>query len=144
MAECAHGFEQSQCLICSTLARTPGEGRRATTVGERAGTANGLGGLDDGLASRPLPAATASQSKGAGEDHPSKSGGLSPGSKLALAIVVVLGGLLAWSLFQGIFSLMLHIFEYLVVAIVAGWAGYKAGHHRGRHEAGREGRRKRN
>jgi hypothetical protein len=130
-------------LICSTLARTSGEGRRATTVAERAGTATGLGSLDGGLASPPLPVAMASQSKGAGEDHPGKSGGLSPGSKLALAIVVVLGGLLAWSLFQGIFSLMLHIFEFLVVAIVAGWAGYKAGHHRGRRESGREGRRKR-
>lgn len=135
-------------MICSTLARTPGQAS-TTTVAERAGTASPLSGLDNGLGAM-LPATSTTSAapangrrpRVAGEDRP-QGGGHSAESKLALAIVVVLGGLLAWALFQGIFHLMLHIFEYVVVAIVAGWAGYKAGHYRGRRAGEREGRSKR-
>lgn len=49
---------------------------------------------------------------------------------LVLAVIVV-GGLLLWA-FTGIVSLAFHIAEYVAVAIVAGWLGYKAGHARGR------------
>lgn len=141
MAQCVHGFEQSECLICSTLARSGGQPASTTAVADRAAAPNQASNLTNGLG-RPLPEPRASQPLGASDGRSGRAGGLGAGSKLAIAIVVVLGGLLAWSLFQGIFSLMLHIFEYVVVAIIAGWAGYKAGHYRARHEA-RDGRRKR-
>ena len=129
-------------MICSTLASTPGQGS-TTKVAERAGSASPLSGLDNGLGGM-LPAAQANgRLPQVADQGGSRRSGHSAESKLALAIVVVLGGLLAWALFQGIFYLMLHIFEYVVVAIVAGWVGYKAGHYQGRRSGEREGRRKR-
>jgi hypothetical protein len=55
------------------------------------------------------------------------------GTKALFAIVaaVVVGGA-AILLFGSIFDHVLHIFEYAAIAIIAGWAGYKIGHMRGR------------
>jgi hypothetical protein len=50
---------------------------------------------------------------------------------LAILAVVVLGGTALWA-FSGLFSLAFHIGELVAVALVAGWAGYRAGHFQGR------------
>jgi len=52
---------------------------------------------------------------------------------LTIVGAVVVGGLLVWA-FAGIFDLAFHIFEYVAIALVAGWVGYKLGHAAGRHE----------
>jgi hypothetical protein len=46
---------------------------------------------------------------------------------------IVVGGVALW-IFGGLFSHVFHLFEYAVVAVVAGWIGYKMGHAQGRHE----------
>ncbi len=50
------------------------------------------------------------------------------------ALLVVVVGLLAWGLVQGVLGLALHIAEYVAVALLSGWVGYRAGHWRARHE----------
>jgi hypothetical protein len=50
--------------------------------------------------------------------------------------VIVVGGVLLWA-FAGVVSLAFHIGEFVVVAGVAGWLGYKLGHIRGRRAASR-------
>lgn len=49
----------------------------------------------------------------------------------AILVVIVVGGLLVWA-FAGLLSVAFHIVEYVAVALVAGWVGYKLGHARGR------------
>jgi hypothetical protein len=49
---------------------------------------------------------------------------------LLLAAIAVIG-LVTWVVAGAIFAL-LHVIEILVVAGVAGWAGYRLGHYRGR------------
>ncbi len=44
---------------------------------------------------------------------------------------VIVGAVAIW-VFAGVFSLALHIAEYVALALVAGWAGYRIGHARGR------------
>ncbi|MDA8303035.1 MAG: hypothetical protein M0005_16185 [Actinomycetota bacterium] len=131
MANCTHGFPQGQCLICSTLARTAGGAGNTTTVADKPGSSLELEGLNGGPA-RTLARPKAGQPKGAGEEKLRGRG--STKSKLAVAVVVIVAGILAWGLFQGIFDLALRIAEYVVLAVAAGWVGYKVGHHQGRRE----------
>jgi len=49
-----------------------------------------------------------------------------------LALVVVAG--IALVVFGGVFDLAFHIAEYVVLALAAGWVGYKIGHMKGRRE----------
>ena len=44
---------------------------------------------------------------------------------------IAVGAVAVW-VFAGIFLLALHIAEYVALALVAGWAGYRIGHARGR------------
>jgi membrane protein implicated in regulation of membrane protease activity len=44
---------------------------------------------------------------------------------------VVVGAVAVW-VFAGIFATALHIATYVALALVAGWAGYRLGHARGR------------
>jgi hypothetical protein len=53
------------------------------------------------------------------------------GSLWAIVVAIVIGGLLVWA-FAGLLSVAFHIVEYVAIALVAGWAGYKLGHARGR------------
>ena len=134
MANCIHGFPKGQCLICSTLARTPGN---ATAVADKPGSSVQLDGLNGGPV-RALPGPKLGQAKAAADEKPHGRG--SAKSKLAVAVVVIVAGILAWGLFQGIFDLALRIAEYVVLAVAAGWVGYKAGHYQARREAERDKR----
>lgn len=51
----------------------------------------------------------------------------------AVAVGIVAIGVVAW-LVVGVVFALLHVVELLAVAFVAGWAGYRVGHFRGRHE----------
>jgi len=44
---------------------------------------------------------------------------------------IVVAGLVIWA-FWGVVSLAFHVAEYALIALVAGWVGYKIGHARGR------------
>jgi hypothetical protein len=56
------------------------------------------------------------------------------GGHLALIVVGVIAiGAVAW-LVAGVVFALLHVLELLVVAAVAGWAGYRLGHFRGRRQ----------
>jgi hypothetical protein len=58
----------------------------------------------------------------------------SVGGHLALIVVGVLViGAVAWVV-AGVVFAILHVVELLVVAGIAGWAGYRLGHFRGRHQ----------
>jgi hypothetical protein len=50
------------------------------------------------------------------------------------ALVVV--GLVMWAL-AGVVFAILHVLELAAAAVVAGWAGYRLGHYRGRRDAAR-------
>jgi|GEM_PF-6745933 len=54
--------------------------------------------------------------------------------RLVTALLVIVVGLLAWGLFQGVLGLALRVAEYVAVALLSGWVGYRAGHWRGRRE----------
>lgn len=135
MANCTHGFPQGQCLICSTLARAAAAGP-TTTVADKPSSDKPSASVDLGalnaIPARPIPRAQTSQATRTGGQEPRARG--SAKSKLAVAIVVVVAGILAWGLFQGIFDLALRIAEYVVLAVAAGWVGYKLGHYQGRRE----------
>jgi hypothetical protein len=123
VANCVHGFPQSQCLICQTLGTSsPAKPGKATKVAEPRG--NLL--IDDDLG-RSLPA---NRALSAASPSPRRSGKT---TLLAGVGVIVVGGLLILA-FGGIFELAFHIFEFAALALVAGWAGYKLGHYRGRRE----------
>ncbi|HEY3809806.1 MAG TPA: hypothetical protein VGL49_00120 [Acidimicrobiales bacterium] len=58
----------------------------------------------------------------------------SVGGHMALIVVGVLAiGAVAWVVAGAVFAI-LHVIELLVVAGIAGWAGYRLGHFRGRHQ----------
>lgn len=61
----------------------------------------------------------------------SRQGGARGRGLLALIGLIAVGGLCLWA-FTGIFSLAFHVGEFVAVALVAGWAGYRVGHFRGR------------
>ncbi|MGH9107513.1 MAG: hypothetical protein ACRDZX_17130 [Acidimicrobiales bacterium] len=133
MATCPHGFSQDQCLICDTLG-TPGRGRRdgagkkarlASPAEERPTRVTGL--YSDPPA--PLPATRGSVAEGKGRSRGRRSHGL--GSLVAVVAAVFVAALLIWA-FAGIFDLAFRVAEYVALAIVAGWLGYKLGHARGR------------
>lgn len=129
MASCPHGFPQGQCLICSTLARSQG----ATQVAEKQPNPHGT---PDGVAAAlsPLPTEGIKVAGNGGAQLSRRHAR----HYVVTALLVVVVGLLAWGLFQGVLSLALHIAEYVAVGLLSGWLGYRAGHWRARHE--RKGR----
>lgn len=134
VANCAHGFTQGECLICQTLGTgsaqstatktKPAKSKPNKAEIDTAGTfqmANALpNGRGPALATRDPEPSTLGRRGG---------GGMS--TLWAILVVIVVGGLLVWA-FAGLLSVAFHIVEYVAVALVAGWVGYKLGHARGR------------
>lgn len=123
---CIHGLDPADCLICRTLAADP----RPTVTAEATGT---------GLRHREVkvsPSETSAPIARAGRaPSPSLSGNRrrhhGPAGSLLLVLVVLLAiGAATWIL-AGTFSLALHVFELVAVAVGAGWVGYRIGHFRG-------------
>lgn len=115
MAQCHHGYEQDQCLICQVLGTTAAP---ATSTPRRR---SWLGGRQSNA---PVPATAAVPST---RRH-------RPLATVALGVVVILAAVLAVWILIGAFYLALRIVELIAVAFAAGWMGYRIGHWRGRHE----------
>ena len=127
MANCAHGFPQSECLICRTLGVSPSPAGGTKTKTRDAGSSE-ISGL---LATRPaaLPD-TRAQQAGLPDDRDNRGRrGMSPIWPV-LGIIVV--GAVLLLAFSSVVSLAFHIAEYVAVGAIAGWLGYKLGHARGR------------
>ncbi len=127
MANCAHGFPQSECLICRTLGVTssPPVGTKTKTRDPAPAEISGM------LSTRPaaLPDSRAQQGDLAQGREGRSRRAMSPIWPV-LGIIVV-GGVLLWA-FAGVVSLAFHIAEYVAIGAIAGWLGYKIGHARGR------------
>jgi hypothetical protein len=137
VANCPHGFPSDQCLICRTLGTGPGgaaggEGKRRTRT--KGKTAPSPVGLLEG--NRPAPGGLAPAPS---SDLALQGGRGGRSWGWALVAVVVVGGILVWA-FGGLVHLALHIAELVAVAAASGWAGYRLGHVRGRHQARAEER----
>jgi len=122
MAEtCPHGFSPPECLICRTLGTQPKV--QVETSGRIPFPPSGVP-----LRGTPVkpdavyPSATRRRLPG------------STGTHIALVVVGLLAiGLVAW-IVAGVVFALLHVVELILVAAVAGWAGYRLGHYRGRHQ----------
>jgi hypothetical protein len=142
MATCPHGFPEGDCLICQTLGK--GSGKQATQGRTKlknrdqpvAGALGALGGVTSPLPARqPL---TSQQITVNGDGSHGRRGGRRTFWAVAGAFVV--GAVLVWA-FGGLFTMAVHIAEYVALAAVAGWAGYKLGYAQGgRHSQERPGR----
>ena len=127
MANCAHGFPQSECLICRTLGVTSSPAGGTKTKTRDAGSAE-ISGM---LSTRPgaLPETRPHQADLPEGRASRRRGGMSP--IWPVLGVIVVGGVLLWA-FAGVLSLVFHIGEFVAVGAIAGWLGYKLGHARGR------------
>jgi hypothetical protein len=122
VANCAHGFPQSECLICQTLGSSPAQSTATKTkVGN---PPEAVAALSNG---RAAPALATREPDGPPARRTSKG----TSSFWAILVAIVVGGLVVWA-FAGVVSVAFHIAEYVALALVAGWIGYKLGHSRGR------------
>ncbi len=120
MSKCAHGLEASQCLICQTLGTAPSP--QVATEGPPRGRRFGHG---DRTPQTARPDIVFSP------NAPPQRRTRSLGFHVGLLIVAVLAvGLVVW-LVAGIVLALLHVAELVLVALAAGWAGYRIGKHRG-------------
>jgi hypothetical protein len=119
---CPHGFPEGECLICRTLGTGPEKGKATRT---KVAAPPEIGAL---LAPpRPGPM-IASHDKSPGPvRRPAGKRRLFWPVVGAIAVVAV-----AIWVFAGVFLFALHIAEYVALALVAGWVGYRIGHARGR------------
>jgi hypothetical protein len=124
-ATCPHGFTPSECLICLTLGSQP---QAQVETGDRPAARFAP---PPGLPTTPgQPPARQGASSAAAEGP-----GRQPRSSGTSVAVIVAGllavGVVAWIVVGVVFSL-LHVFELLLVAALAGWVGYRVGYFRGR------------
>jgi hypothetical protein len=130
VANCVHGFPQGECLICQTLSSSPAQSTATKTTPAKAKAAKAPELVQ---ATVPISNGRASALSTRGPD-PSGTGGRGRsgmGTFWAILVAIVVGGLLIWA-FAGVVSVAFHIAEYVALALVAGWVGYKLGHARGR------------
>lgn len=123
VADCVHGFPQSECLICQTLGSS--STKSTATKTKVASPPEPLGALPNG---RTAPALATRERDPATTDG---RRGRSSSPFLAILVAIIVGGLLVWA-FAGVVSVAFHIAEFVALALVAGWVGYKIGHARGR------------
>jgi hypothetical protein len=121
VANCAHGFPQSECLICQTLGSSPAQ---TTATKTKVVSPPEVAALSNGRTSPALATREA-------DDPPARRTAKGTSSFWAILVAIVVGGLLVWA-FAGVLSVAFHIAEYVALALVAGWVGYKLGHSRGR------------
>ena len=128
MPNCAHGFPEGECLICRTLGAAPGTGKAIKT---RVAAPAELGTLLAPTRAAPMVSTREQDAEAVSE----RSGKTRRGGKRRLfwpvVAAIVVGAIAVW-VFAGIFLFALHIAEYVALALVAGWAGYRIGHARGR------------
>ena len=125
---CAHGFPEGECLICRTLGTAPEKGKATKT---KTAVPAELGTLLAPTRAGPM-LATREQSP---EPVAQRDSGRRRAGKRRLfwpvVAAIVVGAVAIW-VFAGVFLFALHIAEYVALALVAGWAGYRIGRARGR------------
>jgi hypothetical protein len=134
MANCAHGFPQGECLICKTLGSSPAQSTATKTKPAKTKPVKSNGAVPAEMlqTSVALPNGRATLStRGPEPSSTGGRGGGGMGTLWAILVAIVVGGLLVWAL-AGVLSVAFHIVEYVAIALVAGWLGYKLGHARGR------------
>jgi len=130
-ATCPHGFAPDACLICRTL--DPQRQVQVETSPAREGVGRRLG---RGKSPAPIPLSGSSAVRPAEVYPPDASQRrLQPVTHhLLLGVAALLAiGAAVW-LLTGVAFAIFHLIELLLVAAVAGWAGYRLGHWRGRRE----------
>ncbi|MGA3220156.1 MAG: hypothetical protein ABSE77_13950 [Acidimicrobiales bacterium] len=128
MPNCAHGFPEGDCLICRTLGAAPGTGKATKT---KVAAQPELGTL--------LAPTRAGQMVATRDQSPEPVRQPDAKNRRAgkrrlfwpVVAAIVVGAVAVW-VFAGIFLFALHIAEYVALALVAGWAGYRIGRARGR------------
>ena len=115
---CPHGYPPAECLICRTL------GVKPQVQVETSRTVPGPG--------TTAPSRTPARPDAA--QPPESPPGRSLASQVVLVVVALLALGLVASFVVGVVSTLLHVLELLVVAGVAGWAGYRFGLYRGRRQ----------
>jgi hypothetical protein len=143
MARCLHGYEQGECLICQVLGDSgggAGPDRPATGGGRRSRRSERRGGggrtaTAEPVGTAPLPGLGGRRAP-TPVPHPESPPGRRrrPLATAGLVAVVVVAVLAATWLLIGAFFAALRIVELAVVAVAAGWVGYRVGHWRGRRE----------
>lgn len=131
MATCPHGFPQGECLICQTLGKGPaGPSTRAKAKERPVEKTNPLKGMN---ALGPALLAPQATGRVPATGGPADRSAVRHrrGTAWTVLAALVIGGVLVWA-FAGLFTLAFHIAEYVVLAVVAGWAGHKIGYARGR------------
>jgi hypothetical protein len=119
---CPHGFPEGECLICRALGTGPEKGKTTKT---KVAAQPEIGAL---LAPpRPGPMVASRDKSPEPVRRPAGKRRLFWPVVGAIAVVAV-----AIWVFAGVFLFALHIAEYVALALVAGWVGYRIGHARGR------------
>jgi len=113
---CAHGFDPAECLICRTLGSSTATAERPRDHRHRSG---------------PATAVTPSQVQTAPPTAPKPRPGRRMGTHLAMVVVASAVIVLAVILASGVLFTALRLFELVVVALGAGWVGYRLGYLRG-------------
>jgi hypothetical protein len=137
---CLHGFPPDDCLICRTLA-----GGGSGPADEPAPARRGRRERTAAAPRRPDPA-SADPALGIAADPPTArpdavyppgstpGRGRAPRNPSAHLMAVILGlvviALLAWMV-AGVVFAVFHVIELALVAVAAGWAGYRLGYFRG-------------
>ncbi len=123
---CPHGFAPSECLICRTLGTQPQvqvQTGRSSVPNE---TAKGTSSSPNRRPERARPDAV--------YDSEARKPGRSLSSYAVLALLGVIVVVVAAWLVAGIVVGLLHALELVIVAVLAGWVGYRIGHYRGRRQ----------
>jgi Flp pilus assembly protein TadB len=117
-------------LICKTLGAGPAQSQAAQSKATQSKASKTK--ATTSLSTAELSAGTLStraSTNGARDRGHDRRG---PGWFWMLLAAIVVAGLVIWA-FWGVVSLAFHVAEYVLIALVAGWVGYKIGHARGRH-----------
>ncbi len=128
MPNCAHGFPEGECLICRTLGTAPATGKATMTrVAPPAELSTLL------APTRAGPMVSARDKAAEPVTEPAGRGRRAGKRRLFWPVVaaIAVGAVAVW-VFAGIFLFALHVAEYVALALVAGWVGYRIGHARGR------------
>lgn len=126
-ATCLHGLPEGECLICRTLSAGPAAGPVGAWPEPRS-----LRGPSRPSASTPTRARRPAPARDEASASPRRHGVVLAGAVAAVVAVVALAAG-AWVV-VGLAYAALHIIELVVVAVVAGWTGYRIGRYRGRRE----------
>ncbi len=124
---CPHGMTPSACLICQTLGMQPEPEVEVKTRPRRRAEKDAS---EVALPGQGAPSAVQPDAIYQAGRHIRRPGSVGTHFALLVAAIAVIG-LVTW-IVAGVVFAVLHLIEIILVAAVAGWAGYRLGHYRGR------------